>query len=200
MDENFYVNLRLTSKEMDGHVKYLKPYLDAVERRMPNKESPLLEVGIGTGAGLSYFDLHGYVNSFGVDNNRELIKRFRNELAYKFRTKARVKYADAFDLSEIKNLLGRVDCIYHQGLLEHFSDEDVDRMINHHIEITSGYVIFAVPIEGYSDNGDYDPDEVHYPLEWWMNKLNKFVIYEYGVFGVDVNKHQAYFVISGHYA
>jgi len=199
MDNNYYVNLNLTSEEMKGHLIYLKPYLDTILRRVPNLNATLLEVGIGTGACLSYFETGGYVNTFGIDNNEALVHRFRNELSRKFKTNAQVKFGDAFYLSEITKELHPITCIFHQGLLEHFSDDQVSELLRHHTEVVSHYVIFAVPIEGYSDDGEYDPDEVRHTLEWWLEKLSPFVLYEYGVFGVDVEKNQAYFVISKHH-
>jgi 2-polyprenyl-3-methyl-5-hydroxy-6-metoxy-1,4-benzoquinol methylase len=196
-DKDLYLNIDINVEMAKGHLKYLKPYLDAINRRMDNPNYPILEIGIGTGLCSIYLGQLGYTNVFGVDIEPEIVERFNKETKHLFESEASVFVGDAFDLTALKNNLGGVVCIHHQGLLEHFKVSDIIRMLDHQVQITDGYVIFAVPLEGHKDKSEYDPDEIRWSLEKWLALINsKYLLFEYGVFGVDADKHQAYFVIN----
>lgn len=196
MDKELYLTIDINEKMADGHIKYLEPYLNTIKRRIdPN--SVILEIGIGTGLCGIHFESVGYKHVFGVDIEPDIVKRFIEETAPKFRSNVQVKMADAFNLESVnRDLQNSISCIYHQGLLEHFSEEKVREMLDYHVRISRGYVIFAVPIEGHIGHGKYDKDEEHWSLSKWVKFLKRYVLFEYGVFGVDIDKHQAYFVIT----
>jgi SAM-dependent methyltransferase len=196
-NKDLYLNIDINVEMAKGHLKYLKPYLDAVHRRVENPNYPILEIGIGTGLCSVYLGQLGYTSVYGIDIEPEIVTRFNDETKQLFDSQAQVIVGDAFDLSEIRNNMGGIACIHHQGLLEHFNVSDIIRMLDHQVRMTSGYVIFAVPLEGHKDESEYDPHEIRWPLEKWLALINsKYLLFEYGVFGVDANKHQAYFVIN----
>lgn len=199
MDKELYLTIDINEKMANGHIKYLGPYLNAIIRRI-DLNSVILEVGIGTGLCGIYFESMGYKQVFGIDIEPDIVKRFVEETAPKFGSTVQVKRADAFNLESVnRDLNDSIVCIYHQGLLEHFSEKRIREMLDHHVKITKDYVVFAVPIEGYKETigKKYDEDEEHWPLSKWVKFLKRYKLFEYGVFGVDVNKHQAYFVING---
>lgn len=198
IDKNFYVNMDVSMDKIRGHLTYLSPFLESIVRRVTNKDLAMLEVGIGTGACCSFLEAIGYAHSFGIDIEPEIIYFYNQKVRPLLNSNVGVKVANAFNLFEVKkNIDMDIGCVYHQGLFEHFSEEDVNLLIKHHLEVTDLYFIFAVPIEGHvRDANEYDPEEVHHSLEWWLALTKNYKLYEYGVFGVDINKHQAYFVFS----
>lgn len=196
MDKELYLTIDINKEMADGHIEYLKPYLYTILRRI-GLECVILETGIGTGICGIYFESMGYKHVLGIDIEPDIIKRFVEETAPKFESTVQVRVADAFDLDDInKDLQNSISCIYHQGLLEHFSEEKIRKMLDYHVKIAKDYVIFAVPIEGHVGHGKYDKDEEHWPLSKWIKFLKRYVLFEYGVFGVDIEKNQAYFVIK----
>jgi len=195
MDKEYYYNLEITKDMAIGHIEYLRPYLDAIIRYVKNKEAPILEVGIGTGLCSIYLNQVGYVNVFGIDNNELTIEKFYRTKNM-FITDVEVAYADAFNLTDVKEELGIIQCVHHQGLLEHFPEEDIYGLLDHHIEITDDVVVFAVPLDSYKDEYEYDENENRWPLEKWLEIVSKYRLFEYGVFGIDHNHDQAYFVLG----
>jgi len=196
-NKDLYLNIDINVEMAKGHLKYLKPYLDAISRRVDNSKYPILEIGIGTGLCSVYLGQLGYTSVHGIDIEPEIVDRFHNETKILFNSDVKIFVGDAFDLSEIKHSLGGISCIHHQGLLEHFKVTDIIKMLDHQVQISDGYVIFAVPLEGHKDESEYDPHEIRWPLEKWLALINsKYLLFEYGVFGADVDKHQAYFVIN----
>ena len=196
-NKDLYLNIDINVEMAKGHLKYLKPYLDAINRRVDKPHYPIIEMGIGTGLCSIYLEQLGYTNVFGIDIEQDIVDRFHRETKVLFGSNAQIFVGDAFDLSAIRNDLGSIACIHHQGLLEHFEVADIIRMLDHQVQITDGYVIFAVPLEGHKDESEYDPHEIRWPLDKWLALINsKYLLFEYGVFGVDADKHQAYFVIN----
>ena len=199
-DKDFYVNLKIDNEMASGHVLYLMPYLDAISRRMTWEDNvlPALEVGIGTGLCSIYLEQYKDLKVLLVDNERDIIDKFKNVTKPFMCSNAMVGHADAFDLLDIPRRIGsNIGLIHHQGLLEHFEDEDVYKMLKHHTKMSQSYVIFAIPIVGHEDS-EYDPDEVRKSFDWWLSFLNgnDFIVFECGMFGMDNSTDQAYFVIK----
>jgi len=196
-NKDLYLNIDINVEMAKGHLKYLKPYLDVINRRVDHRDHSILEIGIGTGLCSIYLEQLGYTNVSGIDIESEIVERFNAETKHLFESSANIFVGDAFDLTTIRNNFGVINCIHHQGLLEHFEVKDIIRMLDHQVQIANNYVIFAVPLEGHKDESEYDPHEIRWSLEKWLALINsKYLLFEYGVFGVDADKHQAYFVIN----
>lgn len=196
------MNKEIYLREMDmkaarGHIIYLKPYLDCIKRCMPSQNMPVLEIGIGTGLSSIYLEQSGFTNVFGIDIDEDIVEHFNNKTGPNFNSNVQVIEADAFDLVEIKNDLKQIGCIHHQGLLEHFSVPEIIEMLDHHTQMSDNVVVFAVPLDTHEDESEYDPDEIRWPVEKWLEIIKpRYRFFEYGVFGFDHNHDQAYFVIS----
>ncbi len=83
-----------------------------------NAGSSVLEVGCGSGTYLGMLERRGY-RCYGVDNSREAIGIAR-------RNCKNVQLADIFHLPFKNN---SIDIIFNQGVMEHFSDEEFDRIL-----------------------------------------------------------------------
>ena len=83
-----------------------------------NAGSSGLEVGCGSGTYLGMLERRGY-RCYGVDNSREAIGIAR-------RNCKNVQLADIFHLPFKNN---SIDIIFNQGVMEHFSDEEFDRIL-----------------------------------------------------------------------
>lgn len=196
MNKEIYLR-EMSMEEVRGHIMYLKPYLDCVFRQMAEPNIPILEIGIGTGLSSIYLEQKGLTNVFGVDIEEEIVKHFNTKTKSEFDSKVQVIEADAFDLGDIKKDLGIIRCIHHQGLLEHFSVPEIIELLDHHTQISNEVVAFAVPLDTYGDASEYDPDEIRWPIEKWLEIIRpRYRFFEYGAFGFDHKHDQAYFVIG----
>lgn len=196
-NKQMYLDLKIDVEMARGHIKYLKPYLDAIDRAAGNPDTPILEIGIGTGLCSIYLGQKGYKLVFGIDLEPEIVDKFNEETKPLFNSHVQVIAADAFDLHQIKKDLRFIKCIHHQGLLEHFSEDEIIKMLNHHTEISDDCVVFAVPLLGHVDESEYDPDEIRWSLDEWVKFLKEhYRFFEYGAFGFDHGHDQAYFIIG----
>ena len=161
MDNSLYLNLDITAEMAKGHILYLRPYLDAIARSVLNFDMPILEVGLGTGLCSIYLNQFGYNNVFGIDIDPKILAKFVNETQPMFDTFVKVFEGDAENLTDIIQELGEVHCIHHQGLLEHFENEErIIKVLDHHTQMSADVVVFAVPLDTYREESEYDHDEI----------------------------------------
>jgi SAM-dependent methyltransferase len=119
----------------------------AIERHAPRREAlSILEIGGGN----SCF-LHGLMDRFQfrdyliLDNSTEGMRRARERFAPSYGDRVRYLEADVFDA--VPDLSGRFDVVMSVGLIEHFSDDEIVRLVRLHADFASpdGLVIIAVP-------------------------------------------------------
>ena len=199
MDKQMYLDLEINTEMAEGHIKYLMPYIDAIIRRTlgENNPHPAMEVGIGTGLCSIFLEKNIKMDVVAIDKEREIVDKFKNFTKPYFDSHVKVGVYDTFDLTQAREKLGHIGVIHHQGLLEHFSEEDTVKILDHQLEICEQYVVFAVPIIGHKDS-EYDHSEVRKSFDWWVDFLddNDYLLYEAGMFGMDAESNQAYFVIK----
>ena len=136
-------------KDYERHIKAWKGLCHRVARSTP-KGGKILEVGSGTGMMSIYLSSMGF-RAIGTDSNAVQVKRATN-LARELNSKAKFRQMDLFSLDHGK---GKMDTAFSQGLLEHYSDQDIKRMINKQFEVAN-VVAFSVPLDkfGHDSRGD----------------------------------------------
>lgn len=109
-----------------------------------------LEVGAGTGT-MSVFLSNMGIEITTIDNDPKILE-IAKQVKAKFGGRNYFQEADAFNLPFTDNSF---DLIFHQGLLEHFSDEDIHKLLQEHLRVAK-MVIFSVPNNYYprKDIGD----------------------------------------------
>lgn len=116
------------------------------------EESPkkILEVGLGTGSMSIFFSYLG-LDVTGLDNDKNILKKAR-KLTEKLNGNVKFVYGDAFKLPFNGQSF---DVIFHQGFLEHFSDEQIIQLLNEQLRVGK-IVVFSVPNNFYrkKDFGD----------------------------------------------
>ncbi len=106
-----------------------------VEDLFPKNEASILEVGAQTGIDAECLaDLQYDVTA--VDYNAEAMKLLQ------LRRKINSVRADGFALPCSDRSF---DLVYSQGLIEHFSDTDVNRLVQEQVRVSRMYVIIDVP-------------------------------------------------------
>lgn len=194
MDDKFYIEKEWSPQSVRGHINYLLPYLHCVTRAMEDPKWNIVEMGIGSGWP-SIFLSKFYSNVYGVDINVDVLEMTK-KLARKMESNLRIVWGDTFDLSRLSASIG-LDIIHHQGLLEHFAEEEIVFVLNEQTRVAR-QVIGCVPTDRYimdEYEKGFDPNQHMWPAEQWLDILRNFVICEHGVFGLDQWKEQLYFRI-----
>lgn len=137
------VTADLYIRNLCGQRELLTAILDSGTKR-------ILEVGAGTGTMsvfLSYFDRQVTT----LDNDAQVLK-LAQAAKEKFGGGNRLAQGSAFKLPFADNSF---DLVFHQGLLEHFSDAKIHELLREHFRVAP-LVIFSVPNNYYfkKDFGD----------------------------------------------
>lgn len=142
-----YYQAPLTLEGLLGNLYSQKDFLVEIVNSQPNK---ILEVGTGSG-GMSIFLGWLGMDITGIDVDSQVVDKARAEAA-RLHSPAKFRVADTFQLPYSDNTF---DLIFHQGLLEHFSDSDIRRMLAEQLRVARR-VILSVPNHWYPrrDFGD----------------------------------------------
>lgn len=134
---------RLLSYDVHLEAYYLRQFMGRVLHLARGGRA--LEVGVGTGYLSIHLSRQG-VEAVGIDLDEDIVDQAILANAV-LGGGARFGVGDAFELSRLLNGQ-RFNVIFHQGLLEHFSDEDIRRLLEEQIAI-GDYVLFSVPSKYY---------------------------------------------------
>lgn len=112
-----------------GHREFLAEIFKGDQKR-------ILEVATGTST-MSFFGSWFGFDVTSIDINPHIIERARL-LANKMKVKVNYMEADTFDLPFADDTF---DTVFHQGLMEHFTDDEIKRMITEQLRVAKRVVI-----------------------------------------------------------
>ncbi|MFQ5952632.1 MAG: methyltransferase domain-containing protein, partial [Candidatus Omnitrophota bacterium] len=133
-----------------------KDFLGEVLKSKPNR---ILEIGAGSGT-LSVFLNHMGSEAIAVDKDKAVLER-AEEASRALNGKVKFEIADAFNLPyEDKEF----DVSFSQGVLEHFQDEDIVRILKEQTRVAKA-VFFSVPNK-YYNHRDFGNERLLTKEEW----------------------------------
>lgn len=165
MKWNEYYQTPLTLEALLGNLGGQQEFLSEIYCSGGKK---LLEVGTGSGAMSIFFSWLG-LDVTGIDLDPQVIEKAKRE-SVKFNGRAKFEVADTFQLPYPDNSF---EVVFHQGLLEHFSDEDIHRMLTEQLRVAPK-VILSVPNFWYPTR-DYGNERLLTQTQW-ENILSPFKI------------------------
>jgi len=108
-----------------------------------SKAKKILEVGAGTGTMSVFLSNLGFEVTT-LDNDSKILG-IAQQVKNKFNGQNRLQKGDAFRLPFADNSF---DLVFHQGLLEHFKNDDIHRLLTEHLRVAP-VVVFSVPNNFY---------------------------------------------------
>lgn len=164
-----------TVKHIQDHHKRFFQYMS--EKYPPR--SNLLEIGIGTGAFYAKLHQSGFRVS-ALDNDHRVIDTAKSVLR-RLRIRPCIGVGDTFSLNG-----HNADVIYHQGLLEHFENEDICHIIEQQLK-AARHVVFSVP-SVYYPTRDFGNERLM-RLEEWRTILKDYRLEHSEYYGGDGRFH-----------
>jgi len=158
VDWHKYYQTPLTLEDLLGNLFGQKELLNEIAGSGVKR---LLEVGTGSGAMSIFFSWLGFEVT-GIDIDPKVIEKAQHESA-RFNGHVRFAVADAFHLPYPDRSF---DLIFHQGLLEHFSDAEIRQMLTEHLRCAPT-VIVSVPNHWYSKK-DFGNERLMTKAQWEM--------------------------------
>lgn len=133
----------------------------------------LLETGIGSGIFSVYLSCLGY-RVAGVEINPDIVKRVAafNDGAGFWGSRARLVMGNMFALPF---KAGTFDLCFHQGVFEHFENEEISRALDEQLRV-SRVVVFSVPSHRYPTK-DFGNERL-LSVSAWRTLLGSFRIME----------------------
>lgn len=121
---------------------YLKSVRECFAKYIPSK-SKVLEIGCGTGNILTHLSSVKKCQSYGIDLSSDALKVIKKYEKMR-NTKVHFKVGDGFSVPYKANSF---DCVYSEGVIEHFPDTEIIKMVKEHVRVCKrgGRVIISVP-------------------------------------------------------
>ncbi len=136
-------------KAKQKYIKLIKSYAG---------DGKLLEAGCGTAVVSSY--LAQYQNVSAIDLDEKMVDLAKKISKKFFNGKNKIKQGSILELPYKDNTF---EVSFSNGVLEHFSDEDIIKVINEQLRVAK-YMIFGIP------SCYYDPEEAAYGNERFLPK------------------------------
>lgn len=159
------------SYDLSAYLANLARHSRFIESILAGQPKRLLEVGTGSGT------MSVFLSSFGYDvtsiDNDEGVLSVACKTSEAFRGSARYELADAFNLP-YEN--GEFDVAFSQGLMEHFSDEEIVRLLGEQLRVAR-VTVFSVPNNYYGQGGEFG-DERFLTKERWEQIVASFRLVE----------------------
>jgi glycosyltransferase involved in cell wall biosynthesis len=164
---------RVRLEEIPNHYRtftampFLARYLEKALETCP-EGGRVLETGIGFGYGAIWLSQRGRLAE-GLDYEPAIVER-GNRINRILGGSATFRFGDAFDLERYAR--GTYDLILHQGVLEHFSDEEIRAILGQQVKIARR-VLFSVPSVHYPFEKEFGNERL-LSLEQWQEILRGF--------------------------
>ena len=137
--------------------------------QLQTKNKKIIECGCGTGKISTYFQNKGYsVTAVDIDEN--ILK-----LAENIVERSSFKETPNFEVMSIMNLKYKnktFDVAFSNGVLEHFTDNEIIKILKEEIRIAD-VVVFGVPSKYFNDNEFMHGDERYLTKEKWRTLIKK---------------------------
>ncbi len=142
--------------------KEKKPLFDKIKKNNPKK---IIEAGCGSSINLIILAKEGY-ECIGIDKDPDMIK-LSKELADRAGVKLTLKCADILKSEKIKS-----DVVFSHGVLEHFKDEDIVKMLNAELKMAPK-VVLSVPGDYFTQDKAIEGNERFLSKRYWKELLKK---------------------------
>jgi len=145
-------------------ISYKKKLVKVIRKYTP-KKGKILEIGCGSGSSLAFLGSLEYTVS-GIDSDPDMVKIAKEVVGFsKNRVDLRVS-----DILKIPHDMGFFDLIFSNGVLEHFSDDKIVKIINHCLS-RSQIMIFSVPTDYFNNEHRIYGDERFLGVKYWEKIL-----------------------------
>ena len=168
-------------EDYEEHIGAWKGICHIIARMAPDEGGRLLEVGSGTGMMSIYLSKMEPQNFYcvGFDNNPKQVDRSK-VLSLEMAAGAKFACRDLFSLDLKK--VGVYHIVHSQGLLEHFTNQQIKEALEVMLKI-GRIVVFSVPIDKFPHKSR--GDERLLSDSFWRRQVSKYQLLHFSMFAKD---------------
>lgn len=154
-------------KYVDNKIKRKNNLIKLIKKYSPNKK--IIEAGSGTGVLSTYLASIGF-NATAIDIDDDILKLSRKIAEeYKSENKPEFKKESIFEMNYNKN---EFDVSFSNGVLEHFSDEEIIQTLKKQLVIAKT-VIVGIPTCYFDYSEAMYGDERYLKISYWRTLIKK---------------------------
>jgi 2-polyprenyl-3-methyl-5-hydroxy-6-metoxy-1,4-benzoquinol methylase len=142
--------------------KEKKPLIERVIKF--SKDGQILEAGSGSSANSIFLSNEGF-DITAIDNDSKMIL-LAKELSKPFNKKPKILK------KKIEDVEGKYAVVFSHGVLEHFSDDELIKILKKELEL-GAYVVFSVPSDFFREDQAINGDERFMPVKKWEDIISK---------------------------
>ena len=148
---------------VDDKIKTKKNLLELIEKYSPNKK--VIESGSGTGVLSIYLASIGF-DVLAIDIDKEILN-LSKKIAEEYNSFNRPKFKND-SILELNYRFEEFDVSFSNGVLEHFSDEEIIKTLKKQMKIAKT-VIVGIPTRYFDDDEAMYGDERFMDLNFWRD-------------------------------
>ena len=158
-------------KDIKGYVNYKiknkKKLINLIKKYSQNKK--IMEAGCGTGIISTYMASLGY-DVTEVDINKKILN-LAKKISKEYIPNASPKFIEK-DILKLDFNKNEFDCIFSNGVLEHFSDKEIIKILSLQLE-QAKYVIVGIPTTFFNQDEALHGDERFLEIDYWRELFKK---------------------------
>ncbi len=155
---------------LESFFEQLYVHSDFVSRVLKERPMRILEIGVGRGTFTVFFQLLG-IDCTAIDKDDGVIEKYKI-FANSLGLKGDASTSDAFSLPYTEKSF---DIVISQGFFEHFSDEDIRKLIDEQLRVAKK-AVFSIPSKFYRIR-DFGNERLM-KLDEWRLILDDYVVSE----------------------
>ena len=152
---------------VDDKIKTKKVLINLIKKYSPNKK--IIEAGSGTGVLSTYLASLGF-DAMAIDIDSEILE-LSKKIAKNYGAKKKPKFK-IDSILDLKYKDNEYDVSFSNGVLEHFTDEDIINSLKQQMRI-SRTVIFGIPTKYFKQSEAMYGDERYLSLNYWRKLIEK---------------------------
>ncbi|PIR38940.1 MAG: hypothetical protein COV34_00100 [Candidatus Zambryskibacteria bacterium CG10_big_fil_rev_8_21_14_0_10_42_12] len=160
---------------VESRIVYKEKFIDII-KKYGTRTKRLLEAGCGSGITSIFLGKFGY-EVIGIDSDPDMVK-LATSIAVQQESAVLFKVDD---IKTLETIQGHFDVVFSNGVMEHFSDNDIVTILDRHLSV-SDYVVISVPSDFFTDDQRMYGDERFMSVDQWhtiLSKVNGSVVEEF---------------------
>ena len=165
------IKLKKNAKNyIEDKIRHKKVFISMLKKYGDKGAKKLIEAGCGTGIISSYIATKGY-DVIGIDIDEKILKLANSLAVDYFQNNEKIQFErrSIFEMNYEENSF---DVSFSNGVLEHFSDDEITQTIEQQLYVAK-YVVIGIPTQFFDKSEALYGNERFLPSDYWRYLITK---------------------------